>query len=132
MTPCCTARHQHKHGLTHKYPETQTQEQPFSTLSDPTHKEYATSVADRKSFLKSSWGWEGGFSTSVASSVLAGDMNMQRTRGGPVPLKMNLADMLRRPRGYTLACVPGISLLGVGCNSLITLGGQQNLLPQQT
>lgn len=58
-------------------------------------------------------------------------MNMQRTRGGPVTLKMNLADMLRRPRGYTLACVPGIPLLGVGCNLLITLGGQQNPLPQQ-
>lgn len=57
---------------------------------------------------------------------------MQGVRGGRVPLKMNLADMLRRPHGYMLACVLGVSSLGVGCNCLIALGGRQNPLPKQT
>lgn len=40
-----------------------------------------------------------------------------------MPLKVNLADMLRRPHGYTLAHVPGISFLCVGCNCLSPLEG---------
>lgn len=42
-----------------------------------------------------------------------------------MPLKVILADTLRRPHGYMLARVPGISFLCVGCNCLVTLGGWQ-------
>lgn len=73
-------------------------------------------------------GWGSGFSTSVTSSVLAEYTNRQITRGGPMSLKMNLADMLKRPHGYMLARVPGISFLSVGFNCLVTLWGRQSSL----
>lgn len=47
-------------------------------------------------------------------------------------LKLNLADMLRRPLGYTIALVPGTGFLCVGCNCLFTFVGGMAEAPLNT